>query len=71
MLMWGGIGPLFALYLIFVCRIQWYQPSIDGQEGGGLFWSGDASGSAPAGTCDAIANMKPRARCRALPRERS
>ncbi len=28
---------------------QWYQPSIDGQQGGGLFWSGDASGSAPAG----------------------
>jgi hypothetical protein len=28
---------------------QWYQPSIDGQQGGGLFWSGDASGSAAAG----------------------
>ena len=28
---------------------QWYQPSRDGQQGGGLFWSGDASGSAPAG----------------------
>ena len=28
---------------------QWYQPSSDGQQGGGLFWSGDASGSAPAG----------------------
>ena len=28
---------------------QWYQASIDGQQGGGLFWSGDASGSAAAG----------------------
>ncbi len=28
---------------------QWYQPSIDGEQGGGLFWTGDASGSPAAG----------------------
>jgi hypothetical protein len=28
---------------------QWYQPGIDGEQGGGLFWVGDENGSAAAG----------------------